>query len=326
MAVRKKVQLKDGRAVWLRLAGAADVPAIARLYGDLSPAAFRSRFQGGQPTPALVARLAGLSEPAGTVCVVAGTLAEPGPLAAEARYVPLGEGTAELALTVRDDYQGAGLGRTLLGELAERAPASRIERLRAVVSLSNTAMLHLLAPYGWVLAEPTDEYSTACLEISATGGMPGWPADVTGRRVLVEQRGWFETSQVAGLRAAGDDVRHCHGPGRAAGRTCPLVTSGRCGSRRRLTSSCPCCRPATRSARPCSPSTGGAGRDAWPGSRGAPGRAGRPGRPGAGPGRVRAGRLGAPGRSRSWHPGPGPVRQGPGQEPPWISDCAVNAR
>ena len=114
------------------------------------------------------------------------------------------------------------------GSWRQRAPASRIERLRAIVSLSNAAMLHLLAPYGWVLAEPTDDYSTACLEISATGGMPGWPAGGTGRRVLVEQRGWFETARVAGLRAAGDDVRQCQGPGQHSGRTCPLVTSGHC--------------------------------------------------------------------------------------------------
>ena len=229
-------RLRDGRAVWLRTAGPDDVPAIAQLFTDLSPTAFRSRFQAGQATPALVTRLAGVTEPAGTVCVVAaaaavelaGPAAEPGRLLAEARYVPLGEGTAELALTIRDDYQGAGLGRILLAELAGRAPASRIERLRAIVSLSNTAMLYLLAPYGWVLAEPTDECSTACLEISATGGMPGWPAGVTGRRVLVEQRGWFDTGRVAKLRAAGDDVRQCHGPGRRPGRSCPLVTSGHC--------------------------------------------------------------------------------------------------
>jgi GNAT superfamily N-acetyltransferase len=236
-------QLRDGRTVWLRTAGAADVPAIARLFTDLSSEAFRRRFQAGQPAPDLVTRLAEIDGPAGTVCVVVagaaddlsgagddlpGVAAQPGRLLAEARYVPLGEGAAELALTVRDDYQGAGLGPILLGELAERAPASRIERLRAVVSLSNTAMLHVLAPYGWVLAEPTDECSTACLEISATGGMPGWPARSTGRRVLVEQRGWFESGQAAQFRAAGDDVRQCLGPGRQAGRSCPLVTSGHC--------------------------------------------------------------------------------------------------
>ena len=232
MAMAGRAELTDGRTVWLRAADAADVPAIAQLFTDLSPAAFRSRFQAGQPTAALVATLAGLGERAGTVCVVAGqaagAAAGPGPLIAEARFVPLGGGTAELALTVRDDYQGAGLGRILLAELAERAPGARIERLRAVVSLSNAAMLHLLAPYGWVLAEATDECATACLEISAAGGMPGWPAGATGRRVLVEQRGWFDTGRVAGLRAAGDDVRQCPGPGRQPGRTCPLVTSGHC--------------------------------------------------------------------------------------------------
>lgn len=236
-------RLRDGRTVWLRTAVAADVPAIARLFTDLSSEAFRRRFQAGQPHPDLVTRLAEIAGPARTVCVVVagaaadlsgaeddltGVAAQPGRLVAEARYVPLGEGTAELALTVRDDYQGAGLGPILLGELAERAPASRIETLRAVVSLSNTAMLHVLAPYGWVLAEPTDECSTACLEISATGGMPGWPARGTGRRVLVEQRGWFEGGQAAQLRAAGDVVRQCLGPGRQAGRSCPLVTSGHC--------------------------------------------------------------------------------------------------
>jgi len=56
------------------------------------------------------------------------------------------------------------------------------------------------------------------------------PRETQGRilRVLVEQRGWFDTGRVAELRAAGDDVRQCHGPGRHAGRTCPLVTSGHC--------------------------------------------------------------------------------------------------
>jgi GNAT superfamily N-acetyltransferase len=221
-------QLSDGRTVWLRTAGPGDEPAIARLFTELSSAAFRSRFLAGQATPDLVVRLAAITAPAGTVCIVAATAAEPGRLVAEARYVPLGEDTAELAITVRDDYQGAGLGRLLLGVLAKRAPGSRIERLRAIVSLSNAAMLHLLAPYGWVLAEPTDECATACLEISATGGMPGWPAGATGRRVLVEQRGWFETPQVAQLRADGNDVRQCQGPAQRAGRACPLVSSGHC--------------------------------------------------------------------------------------------------
>lgn len=220
--------LKDGRAVVLRQAGSPDVPAIARLYAQLSPESFHTRFHAGQATPALVARLARVGPPPGTVSVVAAVPDDPQYLAAEARYVSVGEKLAELALAVRDDYQGAGLGHLLLRALVERAAASGYTRLRAVVSLSNTPMLQLLAPYGWVLAEPTDGFSVAYLEISAVGGMPGWPAAVAGRRILVESRSWFEDERVAALRSGGNHVRQCTGPRRRLGRGCPLARSGRC--------------------------------------------------------------------------------------------------
>jgi GNAT superfamily N-acetyltransferase len=77
---------------------------------------------------------------------VAAPPAEPGHLAAEARYVRVGSGTAELALTVRDGYQGAGMGRLLLEALVKRAHADGFERLRAVVLLSNTPMRRLGLP------------------------------------------------------------------------------------------------------------------------------------------------------------------------------------
>ena len=162
------------------------------------------------------------------MCIVAELPAEPGRLAAEARYVPMGDGVAELAITIGDSYQGAGLGQRLLRALVESAAADGIERLRAVVSISNARMLHLLVPFGWVLAEPTDSAAIAYLEISTQGGMPGWPADSAGRRVLVEERGWFGNARAAGLRSAGDDVRQCLGPSRRAGRSCPLLTTGQC--------------------------------------------------------------------------------------------------
>lgn len=116
----------------------------------------------------------------------------------------------------------------LLDALVELARAEGLDRLRAVVLLANTPMLRLLQRHGWVLAAPTEDFSVAFLEISAAGGMPGWPADSAGRRVLVERRSWFDDRQVAALRSAGNDVRQCTGPRREAGRACPLVTSGRC--------------------------------------------------------------------------------------------------
>jgi GNAT superfamily N-acetyltransferase len=226
MAASSEWQLADGRAIVLRLAGPGDVPAITRLYLGLSPKSFVSRFFSAAFKSALVARFASLGR--GTVSLVAAPRADPDRLAAEARYLPIGPGTAELALTVRDDYQGAGIGHLLLDALVERAREDGFVRLRAVVLLANTPMLRLLQHYGWVLAAPAEDFTVACLEISAVGGMPGWPASSAGQRVLVERRGWFDDQQVAALRSAGKDVRQCTGPLHRAGRACPLVTSGQC--------------------------------------------------------------------------------------------------
>jgi GNAT superfamily N-acetyltransferase len=226
MAAAKECRLADGRAVALRLAGPDDVPAITALYLGLSSESFYRRFYTARPAPELVTRFASFGS--GTVCLVASSPADPGSLVAEARYLPIAAGTAELALAVRDGYQGAGLGHLLLDALVERAGEDGLDRLRAVVLLENTPMLRLLQRYGWVLAAPIEDFSVAHLEISAIGGMPGWPADSAGRRVLVERRSWFDNQQVAALRSAGKDIRQCTGPLHQIGRTCPLVNSGRC--------------------------------------------------------------------------------------------------
>ena len=212
----------------LRVAAPADVPRIARLYAELSPQSFRSRFYSGRPKPPVLARLARIDSVPGTVCLVAAMTPESGRLAAEARYVPTAGDAGELALAVLDDFQGIGLGHVMLSALIEQAGASGIERLSAVVSLTNGTMLHLLTRYGWALTEPADTSMVACLEISAIGGMPGWPRASAGQRILVERRGWFEDSRVAALRADGNDVRQCSGPDQRSGRTCPLIASGRC--------------------------------------------------------------------------------------------------
>ncbi len=236
MTPSRECRLADGRLVTLRLAGPGEVPAIARLYLDLSPESFYRRFNTETPSAPLAAQLASFS--GGSACLVATAPADPERVVAEARYVPIAPGTAELALTVVDSYQGTGLGHHLLDALVAHARAEGLERLRAVVLLTNTPRLRLLQHYGWVLAAPTADFSVAFLEISACGGMPGWPADragrwgqgqqSAGRRVLVERRSWYDDEQVAALRSAGNDVRQCTGPRRESGRDCPLVTSGHC--------------------------------------------------------------------------------------------------
>lgn len=219
-----EIRLSDGRNVTLHVAGPADVPRIAELYTELSAESFRRRFHSGRPKPVLLARLARIDVAPGTVSLVATT---PGSarLVAEARYVPTAEDAGELALAVLDDFQGLGLGRLMLNALIDHAKTAGLERLSAIVSITNDTMLHLLTRYGSALTEPADESFVVCLEISATGGMPGWPR-TSGQRILVERRGWFDDRRVAALRVEGNDVRQCTGPDR--GRTCPLVEEGRC--------------------------------------------------------------------------------------------------
>lgn len=221
-----EIRLRDGRAVTLRRAGADDVPRIAQLYGELTPESFRSRFHSGRPKPPVVARLARTDLVPGTVCIVAAM--ESGRLAAEARLVPTGVDTAELALTVLDKYQGLGLGSRLLNELIEVSKSYGMERLGAVVRLSNDRMLYLLAQHGLALTEPADEDLVVRLEISAIGGMPGWPKASAGHRILIERRGWFDNGRFDALQARGHEVRLCQGPDPQSRRPCPLVTNGRC--------------------------------------------------------------------------------------------------
>lgn len=225
MADQDSYRLKDGRAIELRVASQDDGPAIAGLFAALSDESLRSRFN-GPCAPSLLTRLAQVGPPSGAVAIIAAT-AQPDRLAGEARYVPSGPGVAELAVTVRDDYQGTGLGQLLLARLVEAARAAGLDRLSAMVSLNNAPMLRLLEPYGWILAEPTD-VATASLEISACGGTPGWPEGEPGRKVLIEQRSWFDGEIAEGLRSAGDRVRICLGPRSETGRSCPLLTEGTC--------------------------------------------------------------------------------------------------
>ena len=216
--------MSNDRDVTVRVAGAADVPRIAELYAALSPDSFRRRFHSGRPKPPIIAQLARIDVARGAVSLIAGTRA--GQLAAEARYVPTDEESGELAVAVLDEFQGHGLGRRLLSALVDHANAAGLARLSAVVNLGNDTMLHLLMRCGAALTEPADENFVVTLEISADGGMPGWPRAAAGRRILVERRGWFADRRVAALRAAGNEVRQCAGP--APGQPCPLVADGRC--------------------------------------------------------------------------------------------------
>ena len=68
---------------------------------------------------------------------------------AAAHFVRLAgdSGTAEIALTVIDDFQGQGLGKAMLGRLAAAALVRGVTRLRALIVPDNAPVLGLLRKY-----------------------------------------------------------------------------------------------------------------------------------------------------------------------------------
>ena len=83
-------QLRDGRAVFIRSASAADIPAIAAFYGQLSAESFSTRFLSARQAESVLRQLAGLERVPGTASALAFAADRPGPIIGEARYVPTG--------------------------------------------------------------------------------------------------------------------------------------------------------------------------------------------------------------------------------------------
>ena len=72
--------------------------------------------------------------------------------------------SAEIAVTIVDDWQGRGLGTELLAQLSDRARQAGIDRFTALVSTQNAAMAGLLRKLGACLVSRgpgTVEYEVA---------------------------------------------------------------------------------------------------------------------------------------------------------------------
>ena len=73
-----------------------------------------------------------------------------------ARYVRTGDDVAEAAFTIIDDFQGRGLGWTLLQGLAMVGSVHNFERFEMTMLADNAAMAHLAKKAGARFDPPTD--------------------------------------------------------------------------------------------------------------------------------------------------------------------------
>jgi GNAT superfamily N-acetyltransferase len=91
-------------------------------------------------------------------------------LVAEARLSVAGPGMAEIALLVRDDVQGRGLGSALIEVLLRQARLLGVWRILAEVATANAVAFHLLNRRGHVhtLAQHAGVH-TVCLHLDDSG-------------------------------------------------------------------------------------------------------------------------------------------------------------
>lgn len=146
--------LKDGRTVTIRSIRADDKSMVGKAFQSLSARTIYRRFFSPKPT-LTEADLKWITEVDFEKTVALVIELEEGhtrTLIGGGRYVEYeSEGavrTAELAFTVRDDFQKKGIGRLLMEHLTIIGRAKGVARFEAVVLAENRGMLKVFAASG----------------------------------------------------------------------------------------------------------------------------------------------------------------------------------
>ena len=164
------VKLRDGSSVLLRPIGADDKELLVRGFERLSPDSRYRRFLAPVPhlSAAQVAYLTEVDHHDHEALLAI----EPssGEALGVARYVRSEQPeVAEVAVAVNDDWQGRGLGRTLLEHLVDRARHEGVRCFSAVVQGDNTPVIRLLDSLGDAVRTREGAYTEIHIELPARG-------------------------------------------------------------------------------------------------------------------------------------------------------------
>lgn len=139
--------LKNSIAVQIRAIGPDDRHLLSEGFEKLSSESRYMRFLGAHSS-LTEAELDAFTAPNNLDHFAIGAMHGPHPVAT-ARFAVLNDPqTAELAITIIDDYQAIGLGKVLLHTLAAVARAQGITDFLALVHSENQSMRNLLAHFG----------------------------------------------------------------------------------------------------------------------------------------------------------------------------------
>ena len=224
----ERAVLGDDYLVTIRPITVADADALMELYAALSAEARQQRFFHLHRVRAdEAARMAGIEERGDGVALVA--VDDDNSIVADARCVrgsdPADRTVGDLAVAVRDDYQGLGLGHLLMDRLITAASRVGITTIGAELFSSNVAMRRLLSNHHFAIME-RDGLSLVGARLSTDGKIPAWPAGTPRPRVLMEGGSWYGSLQERNLRDAGFSVAVCPGPPHRE--PCDLLATGRC--------------------------------------------------------------------------------------------------
>lgn len=169
----RSVELRNGASVVLRPIEAEDKQRLVDGFRRLSPESRYRRFFSplAELTPEMAAYLTEVDHQDHEAIVAINPESDDG--LAVARYIrsPDDPTSAEVAVTVVDDWQGRGLGKAVLKELSSRARENGVRRLTALAQADNPASIHLIESLGEHRRSSKGAYVELSVELPARSGV-----------------------------------------------------------------------------------------------------------------------------------------------------------
>lgn len=158
-AVRHRVRLRSGDTVLVRTLCPDDQAGLGALFDELSSSSRFQRFLSGKPAVSTRAlrRLTDVDHRDHEALVaVTDDGDDNGKVVGEARWIRDRDdrSTAEMAITVADEWQQRGLGTALAHDLAGRAAEEGVDRFTAEVLTDNSGIRRLVEHVGEVDDDP----------------------------------------------------------------------------------------------------------------------------------------------------------------------------
>lgn len=172
---QRKEALRDGRWVFIRPILPSDAPELAEAIRTADADTLRRRFLGGSPevTPKLMAHLTVLDYVRRFALVALDVTSGRG--VAVARYEPMGEGVAEIAIAVRPEWRHAGLATLLILLLAKAAAERGVHTFTASYQAENRPVVALVEDVGG-LSSQIIEHGIADFSLSIESHKPHSPS------------------------------------------------------------------------------------------------------------------------------------------------------